>query len=159
MNIDTFKLETLTLSGFDKSNKEHLQFFKKLVNDKTITTRFRGMGSLLHNYPKNTFFDRGLLIYDNNDLIGYLNIGGFNEKENAVYLRAAIDIEKRGKNYGKMVLSEVTNYIFKNYNFVSYIKLCISDDNIPSIKTALSCGYSHSVNQIYCKENTITKKL
>lgn len=48
--------------------------------------------------------------------------------------------EYRGKKYEKLILSEVSNYLFENYN-IKTISLDIEPSNIASIRTALSCGY------------------
>ena len=58
-----------------------------------------------------------------------------------VYLENSILKEYRGKKYGKLILNDISNYLFQNYN-IKCITLDIDPSNIASIKTALSCGYT-----------------
>ncbi|MEG1648008.1 MAG: GNAT family N-acetyltransferase [Bacilli bacterium] len=147
--MNKIKLNTLTLSDFDKTNIEHISFFKKLAHDKSIESRFQGLGvGLLHTYDK-TFFDRGFFVEVNDELIGYINIGNFNELEKCVYLREAIDSDKRGKSYGKLLLKEISEYIFSNYMQVEKIILKIAFDNISSLNTANACGYKLLYSDYY----------
>ncbi|MEG0794581.1 MAG: GNAT family N-acetyltransferase [Bacilli bacterium] len=151
--MNKIKLDTLTLSDFDKTNIEHINFFKKLSHDKSIESRFQGLGvGLLHTYDK-TFFDRGFFVQLNDKLIGYLNVGNFNELENCVYLREAIDENLRGNSYGKLLLKEITEYIFSNYMQVEKIIIKIAPDNIPSLNTASSCGYKLLCSDYYYSSN------
>ena len=141
------ELDELTLITFNKENKKHLEFFKKILGG--LENRFQG---ILPNLMRNSssFFNRGYLVSDNDVLIGYIDISSYNEDEQSVYLRASVDSSTRGKVYGKLILKEVTEYIFSNYSNVVSIRLKIEDDNTYSIKTALSCGYLNVPNtQIY----------
>lgn len=131
-------LDELALECFDRNNKEHIEFFKKMRDG--LENRFSGV---LPNLMKNnsSFFDRGYLISDNNKLIGYIDVSAYDYIEASIYLRASILSDARGKGYAKKILKEISDYIFKNYEEVLSIRLKIADDNIYSIKTALSCGY------------------
>lgn len=133
INLDELALET-----FDKNNKEHIEFFKKIRDG--LEKRFSGILPKLMNNTT-SFFDRGYLICDNCNIIGYIDISSYDKSESSVYLRASILSDVRGKGYAKKILREVSDYIFKNYEEVLSIRLKIADDNIYSIKTALSCGY------------------
>lgn len=156
--MKNIEMETLTLQSFDKENKEHLEFFKKLVKQPSITSRFQGIGvGLLHEHG-DKFFDRGFLITDNDKLIGYLGIGEFDEENKSVYLRGAIDIDCRGNSYGKKMLKESTEYIFLNYPKVENIRLKIAEDNIISIRTAEACGYEKLYNDFYIHYNPYIEK-
>lgn len=148
MNI---KLETLTIHNFDKNNKTELEFIKKLCNDETIKSRFQGL--LRGLIDDKGFFDHGFLVSHNNNLVGYVYIGSFNDEEKCVYLRAAIDKDKRGMNYGKTILSEITEYIFKNYSQVESIRLKIASDNKASLMTSNACGYQWLIDDFYIKYN------
>ena len=148
MNI---KLETLTIHTFDKNNKTELEFIKKLCNDETIKSRFQGL--LRGLIDDKGFFDHAFLVSHNNNLVGYVHIGDFNNEEKCVYLRAAIDKDKRGFGYGKTILQEVTEYIFKNYSQVESIRLKIASDNKASLMTSNACGYKWLENDFYIKYN------
>ena len=146
------QLDTLSLVTFDKENTDHINFFKKIVHDTTIKNRFTGFLSSL-NAKSDTIIGKGFFLEDNDELIGFVDIGKFNKDEEAVYIRGAIDKEKRSKNYGHKMLEETSNYIFLNYPEVKNIKLKIASDNISSIKTAESCGFINMLNGCYKKIN------
>ena len=148
MNI---KIGTLTIHNFDKNNKTELEFIRKLCKDETIKSRFQGIFTGLLN--DKDFFNRGFLVTHNDNLIGYLHIGAFNNEERCVYLRAAVDENSRGFGYGKTILEEITEYIFKNYSQVESIRLKIASDNRASLMTANACGYKWLENDFYIKYN------
>ncbi len=146
------QLESLSLHTFDKSNRQQLEFIKQLCHDETIKKRFQGITIGLLNNPKNEFFNHGFLVANNNIYIGYIGIGNYDVENKRVYLKSAIDKNKRGNSYGKTLLNEITEYIFKNYP-IETINLKIANDNIVSIKTALSCGYQLLETEFYYKTN------
>ena len=146
------KIGTLTLTTFDKDNREDLEFIKRMCQDETIRSRFQGIMRGLSN-EKKSFFDTGFLVKHDKDLIGYIHIGNFNELDHCVYLRSAVDKDKRGLSYGKTILSEITEYIFQNYPQVESIRLKIAIDNKPSLMTANSCGYLWLEDDFYIKYN------
>lgn len=110
------------------------------------------MSGLLNN-PNNELFGHSFLVSHSGTLIGYLNIGHYNKEEKCVYLRTAIDKNQRGQGYGKLLLSEITEYIFQNYSEVLNIRLKIAKDNIPSLMTANACGYTWLRDDFYNKVN------
>lgn len=156
--MEFIKLQTLSLHTFDKENKSALEFIKKLCKDETIQTRFQGITSgLLHNEKKD-FFNHSFLVTDNNVFIGYINIGTYNKNEKCVFLRAAIDKDNRGKSYGRSLLNEATDYIFKTYPEVESIRLKIAIDNKASLMTAKACEYEWLENDFYIKYNPYINK-
>ena len=151
------RIGTLILNIFDKNDRKALEFIKKLCHDESILSRFQGIMIGLSN-KNNVFFDHSFLVSHNNEFIGYINIGKFNNEEKSIYLRAAVDKEKRGFGYGKTILQEITEYIFKNYPQVESIRLKIASDNKASLMTANSCGYQWLENDFYIKYNPYLKK-
>lgn len=152
------KIGLLTLNTFDKNNKNALEFIKKLCNDESISKRFQGITRGLLSNKNNEFFNHGFLVAHNNEFIGYIKIGEYIEDEKCIYLRAAIDKEKRGHSYGSLLLNEITEYTFQNYPEVKSIHLKIDLDNKPSLMTAKSCGYELLSNEIFVKENPYINK-
>lgn len=151
------KLNTLTLHTFDKEDREALAFLKKLISDNSIKERFQGMTAGLLSNPKNNFFGCGFLVKSNNEFVGYIGIGNYNNDEKSTYLRAAIDKDKRGLEYGKTLLAEITEYIFQNYPQVENIRLKIARDNKPSLMTANACDYTWLEGDIFIKYNPYIK--
>ena len=152
--MEDIELQTLKLVKFDKKNSFHISFFKKLNGDPSIKKRFQGLFAPLVSKER---FGRAFLVSDNNDLVGYIEIGEVNLEDYSVYLRAAVDESKRGHDYGKKILSETSEYLFDNTDIRS-IKLKIADDNIPSMKVAFSCGYEKIGKEIYKLDNPYYKK-
>lgn len=152
--MEDIELKTLKLVNFDKKNSSHISFFKKLNGDSSIKKRFQGLLSPLVSKEK---FGKAFLVGDNNDLVGYIEIGEVDPDDDSVYLRAAVDEDKRGHGYGKRILSETSEYLFDNTDIRS-IKLKIADDNIPSMKVAFSGGYEKMGNEIYKLDNPYYKK-
>lgn len=100
-NLEFIKIGELSLKLFNKENLTDLEFVKNLCKDETISKQFQGiLVGLTHN-PKKELFGHSFLVTHNLDLIGYINIGSYNEDEKSVYLRAAIDKDKRGFSYEK----------------------------------------------------------
>jgi len=147
------KLETMTLCLFDKENRQHLEFIKKLCKDESIKNRFQGITVGLLNNPKKKFFGHGFLVTKDDMLIGYIGISEYHEDEKSIYLRAAIDNEMRGCSYGTQLLTEISEYIFRTYQEVERIRLKIASDNVPSLKTANANGYQWIEGELYEKEN------
>ena len=156
--MELIKLESLTLTDFNKENKEELEFSKKLIFDESIKKWFSGIFSYLSNSHHYDFFGRGFLIKDNDIYVGYIGIGEFNENEKSVYLKAAIDKDKRGHSYGKRILSEITDYIFTNHGYVENIRLKIDSNNTASLKTAETCGYKWFRDDFYIMYNPNLKR-
>lgn len=152
------RLKTLTLTTFEKNDKEALTFLKRLIGDDTIKKRFQGITVGLLENLKKQFFGFSFLVKFNEEYIGYINIGNYNEEEKSTYLRAAIDKDKRGLEYGKTLLAEITEYIFQNYPQVENIRLKIARDNIPSLMTAKACGYDWLEGDLFIKHNPYIKE-
>ena len=155
-SMENIRLENIELVNFNKENKEHLEYLKKLLNDASIKKRFQGILPAL--LSKEKFFGKGFLLEYDNELIGYTQIGNFNKEEESVYLLgAAIDKEHRGKKtengktLAELMLNDISNYILHNYKQVKQIKLTISDDNVPAIKLSQKCGYEHLTSTHYGK--------
>lgn len=152
------KIGTLTLNTLDKNDLNAINFLKKLCNDETIKKRFQGILVGLSKSISLDIFNRSFLVSHNEDFIGYLNVGDFNSEEKSVYLRAAVDSDKRGHSYGKTILAETTEFIFTNYPQVESIRLKIARDNRPSLMTANSCGYIWLKDDFYIKYNPYIEK-
>ena len=153
------KLDTLSLIFFDKDNENHILFLKKIMHDESIKKRFNGFLHRLNSRTNQGVLNKAFFLSNNNELIGFIDIGSYSEEEKAIYLRGAIDKGKRGFNYGHKMLKEVSDYIFKNYPQVEEIKLKIADDNISSIKTAESCEFINMLNGNFEKRNPYKKKM
>ena len=154
--MEKIKLENMELITFNRENKAHLEYLKKLLNDETIKSKFQGILPAL--LSKENFFGKGFFVGYEDEMIGYAQIGKYKKTEKSVYLLGgAIDKEHRGKRIkdnktlGEIMLDDITNYILYNFKEVNQIKLTISDNNIPAIKQATRCGYEHLTSTHYGK--------
>ena len=156
-SMDSIKMKTLSLCRFHKDNKYHMIFLKKLISDKTITARFNGfLPNLTKNYDDD-ILGKGFFVVDEKNLIGYVDIGNYSEDERSVYIRQAIDIEKRGKSYGKRTLSEISDLIFCMHPEVENIKAKVANDNIACLRMLSDCGYKWLHDDYYALENPYIK--
>lgn len=156
--MNKIKMDTLSLCSFDKDNVHHMMFLKKLLKDETIKTRFQGLlPNLMRKPDDDTIIGKGFFIADENVLVGYVDIGNYNEEEKAVYIRQAIDKDERGKSYGAKTLLEVCDFIFRKYPLVENIKARIAHDNEASIKMALACGFTNIRDDYYGLQNPYIK--
>ncbi len=149
--------EKIQLVTFDKNNKEHIRYLKKILHDKSILKRFQGILPYLLR-DRDDIFNRGFFLSYKDELVGYIDISEFHEDEEAVYFRGAIDEENRGKSLGKKMLSDVSDYVFSNYIYVKFIKLNIHRDNDMSINIAKANGYQVINDELYSLENPLYVK-
>lgn len=151
---DNIKLDTIELVIFDRQNSEHIEFLKKIVQDKEITKYFQGfLNNLLRK--SNDIFDRGYFVRVNDQLVGYFDLGKYNEAEKAVYVREAVVKEYRGKHlgFGKLMLKEVSDYLFNTYDDLNCVKGVINKENKFSQNTMFSVGGYSVGNDYYLIEN------
>ena len=154
--MENIKLENIELVNFDKDNKKHLEYLKKILGDDSIKDRFQGILPAL--LSKEKIFGKGFFLKNNDELMGYTQIGKFNKEEESIYiLGIAIDKEHRGKKtengktLAEIMLNDISNHILHNYKEVNQIKITISDDNEPAIKLSQKCGYEHLTSTHYGK--------
>ncbi|MBQ8681637.1 MAG: GNAT family N-acetyltransferase [Bacilli bacterium] len=138
MNI---KLDSFCLNTYDEYNQLHrnlVEEFKGISSSKYVSQIENRL--ILNNKQKSFPFDTGFIISLNSDddLVGYIFISSIRNDE--VYLEYSILNNKKKMGYGKLVLKELTEYLFENFN-IRDIALDIDVSNVPSVKTAISCGY------------------
>lgn len=143
------KLNNIMLHTIAKGSDEEINFYKELIKDDTINYRVHGLSGLTLSTNKYPFLGRAFLTSLNDHLFGYIHIGNYNKEEKAVYLKVAIHKNNRGLGYGKLLLEEITDYIFLNYEEIESIKLKIERDNLASINTANACGYKWLIDDFY----------
>ena len=66
------EMDTLSLCKFDKDNKDHMIFLKKLLADETIKERFQGLLPNLMKKTDDTIIGMGFFIADGDCLVGYV---------------------------------------------------------------------------------------
>ena len=135
MNI---KLETLNLTRYDEEKHKFLK--DELENGESSSRFIHQIAQRLDNssYAGENIFQSAFVVLDKDMPIGYVYISS--NKKDEVFLECSLLKNFRGVGYGKILLNEVSNYLFENYNI-----RCIKGDVDPSNKKSQmmleSCGY------------------
>ena len=101
-----------------------------------------------------SFFGKAYIVLHNIEPIGYLYISGIVNDD--VYIEYSILNSKRNLGYGTLLVKEITDYIFLNYN-IRQIKLDISLNNQPSINIARKNGFD--LNEVDFENRGYSNKL
>lgn len=139
---------------------------EKIVEHKELLLEFEGnsKSEYIHDIKerlidgknkKDIPFDVGYVVCLNDKFIGYAFISKRIKDE--IFLEYSIVNEFRGKGYGKLVLGEVSEYLFSNYN-IKNISLDIEPSNVASVMTAVGVGYIEDEEE-YMKRNMNGKVL
>lgn len=149
-------LENITLSVYNSNNEKHNQVLDKFNNESKSQYIHDINERIKDSKNRKSFpFDIGFLVIINNDIVGYMFIS--KKINDEVYLESSLLKEYRGKKYGRIILNDVSNYLMNEYNIRSIV-LDIDPSNMPSIRTAISCGYEIDEEE-YLKRNMSGKIL
>ena len=131
-------LESLGLEMIDYDNVEHLSFLKKLMQSKDMSYLWNLTDSDLDN---NQNVGNYLVIGESGNYLGYLNVSDPTEAiyGNTVSVYYAIEESYRGKDYGKRIISEVSDWLF-NKNNIDCIVAQVDTNNSHSINTLTKAG-------------------
>ena len=146
--MESIKLKKMELIYFNIKNKDHLEYMKSLIGDKSIFDRFQGILPALNS--KSTFFNKAFFISYNGKFIGLVKIGKYNEMDHTLYINGfAIDKvhrgikdESSGLSLGCIANNEINEYIFETYPQVESIMITVSSENPAGKKAAARYGYS-----------------
>lgn len=153
MNV---QLENISLLIYDNNNEIHNQVLNQFEGESKSQYIHDIKERIKNSCNKKNFpFDMGFLVSINNEIIGYIFIS--KNILDQVYLEYSLLKKYRGNKYGKLILSEVSDYLMNEYNIKSLV-LDIDPSNTPSIRTAIGCGYEIDEEE-YLKRNMIGKIL
>lgn len=132
------ELDTINLEKIDYENKRHLEYLKELMQSKDINYLWDLSDERLLNNQNDGKY---IVINDTNDYIGYLNISNPTEARygKTVSLYYAVKEEYRGKQYGKLIIEEASDWLFNNQG-IDCIVAQVDISNTPSIKTLTKAG-------------------
>ena len=139
------KLNTLSVTNYDSKDIEKVKFMYEISSDKDIR---KYVSTEVDKYLMRTNYTDGIehsiayIVKDDNKLVGFFKPSIFYDTD--IGLDYGIHPRYRKQGYGKRLLIEISDYFF-NRN-INSIALCIDNNNIASINTALSAGFK--------KENT-----
>lgn len=134
------ELDNIKICFYDSSNIRHNELLMELEGD-SKSSYIHDIRSRLMSWKnkKDIPFDVGYVVQLGDQFIGYFFISKRIKDE--VFLEYSLINKFKGKGYGKLMLSEVSEYLFNNYNIKS-ITLDIEPSNLPSVMTAVSVGYT-----------------
>lgn len=132
------ELETLKLELIDYNNIEHLTFLKQLMESKDINYLW-DLSNI--NLSLNQNKDKFIVLNENNEKIGYLNISDQTEAYfgNTVSIYYAVEEKYRGNHYGQKIIKEVNNWLFQNRN-IECVVAQADTNNIYSQKALTEAG-------------------
>ena len=132
------ELETLQLVRYSEEKYKNLK--DELEKGISYSKYIHQIGERLEhsrNDNKN-IFNTSFVVLDKEIPVGYLFISSMIRDE--VFLEYAVLKEFRGMGYGSSIVSDVTDYLFHNFNIRS-IRLDIDPSNKNSLLVANSCGF------------------
>lgn len=138
LDAQILELKTLKLEPIDYDKKEHLSFLQNLMLSKDIHYLWNLADVNLSNNKNGNNY---ILINDQLENIGYIS---FSEPTDAFYgntvsLYYAIDEKYRGKQYGKIAVEEITDWLFLEKGIDCVIAQA-DVGNVHSINTLLKAG-------------------
>ena len=133
------QLSNLKLCNYNSEKFEHKDFLLEMEGDSKSSYIHDIKNRLLQSCTyNNVVFNKGYKVSVNDKCVGYIFISKVIKDE--IFLEYSVIKKYRGKGIGKMILGEVSDYLLDNYNLKSVI-LDIDPSNVPSVMTAISCGY------------------
>jgi RimJ/RimL family protein N-acetyltransferase len=132
------ELKNIKLEQINYNNKNHLIYMKKLMQSKDINYLWDLTDDeLLNNHNVHKY----IVINNDNNPIGYINISDETEAMygNTVSIYYAVGEEHRGKNYGKKIIEEVREWLFKEKN-IDCIVAQVDNQNNHSKNTLNKAG-------------------
>ena len=149
------KLDSLIISSYDRTNKNHLNFKLGLYNDEMFINYFgqfflKKIDEIFDN-SNELEVNKAYLIEDNENVVGMIRI--FKKSFNGVIeLQYLVSKNYRNSGYGTKILKEVSNYLIST-NDVTCIKLDIDKTNKGSIVCATKVGYNKEDNYYSVKKS------
>ena len=132
-------LDQIVLDGYDDKYKDYINDFKE---GKSFSKYIHNIKERIEltKYKEEFSLECGYIVLNKNLIpIGYVFLS--NIKRDEIYVEYSVLNNERRKGYGKLILSEVSDFLAQNYN-IKQINLDIDPSNEASIKTAESCGFT-----------------
>ncbi|MEG0995008.1 MAG: GNAT family N-acetyltransferase [Bacilli bacterium] len=132
------KLDNINLVNYNPHTQ--LDVYKELVKTAHLDNFIKEINDRLNrlNSSDKFKFEQAYLVELGKAIVGYLYVTGITN--DTVYVEYLILKDYRKKGYAKLLLKEITTYLFANYNLKS-INLDIDVSNVGSINTACAAGY------------------
>ena len=155
-DLEVFKIpfDNFSLERIDINNKKHIKAIRGLRDRKARRMCF-DIGEDIQRIKKGKEIGNRFLVNSNDNYIGYMYIS--NDHDGERILSMIVQEKLRGKGYGKIILTGVSDYLLKN-GIASSIRLYIKNKNVESSRMALSCGFEKTESQISGTSSYFRKK-
>ena len=134
--------DNIFLETFDNTNNEHLKIYKEFqTNSKSDMINEVEQRLVLSRSVDNLEYANSYLIKYENNIVGYLYLTAKSKKDSYIYLEMSILKEFRGKHLGRMLLEEITNYIYEKNTDLREIRFSIDRSNTASMVASEAAGF------------------
>lgn len=155
-DLEVFRipLDGFSLERVDINNRDHIRVIKGL-RDRTAKKMCFDVRDDIKKMKSGRDVGNRFLVKSDDDYLGYMYIS--NDHNNERVLSMIVNKKLRGKGYGKIILTGVSDYLLKS-GMASSIRMYIKDENIPSAKMALGCGFERERSPIPYTSSYFRKK-
>lgn len=141
-NLDTtFNIGSLNLEKVDLDNKRHLGLLHRLLLEDNEFSGFIKPVLANHKleYGDDIYSSHYIVSFDGID-VGYVYISSLDSFQR-VSLNYVIESSFRGNQYGKLLLTEISQFLFQKSELIEEIELYIENSNRHSKRVALDVGF------------------
>lgn len=157
--MEKFKIERYYYHPYNPNNKYHRAFYQQLQEelDEDDSELLERLGDISYMFEKayeelesfEIYEPTTYLVEDNNKFVAFIYLY---VKNNVLLIYLGVLKSERGKHYSTNINQDITDYILNNFD-IDYIRVCIDEDNIGSIKAVLNAGFVKEENNYYIKAN------
>ena len=153
------KLDNFTLEEYEEFNIEHKTTMVNLMNDPAVN-RFIGNLDYFIEHTKvrreNNGIDSIYIVKKAGTSIGFISLNIFSDKYE---MSIAILPEYRHQYLGTMLVTDFTDYLFRNNEDINEIYVEINPSNVNSIKMVDNSGFKKDNSTRYVIKRPIKKTL
>lgn len=134
--------DNIYLDTFDKTKDEHLRVYKEFntTSKSDMINEIEQRLVLSRNVESLEYANSYLIVYKNN-IVGYLYLTAKSKKDSYIYLEMSILKEFRGQHLGRMLLENITDYIYENNTDLREIRFSIDRSNTASMIASEAAGF------------------
>ena len=140
LKVYEIPLEKVTLERINPTNKRHKKAIFRMRDYKAKKMMY-DVKYIFEDAIKNKEIGNSFLLKDKGNYIGYIYIS--NQRGDERGISYMIEKSVRNKGYGKIVLTSVSDYLFKE-GLANSLVLYIKDKNKSSINVAEKCGFNRN---------------
>lgn len=137
LKIFNLPLGNVTLEKMDIANDQHMKVMQTMRDSKAVEMCYDVMTDI-NAVKRGNLEGNHFLVKDDKQYFGYMYISDDYDGERI--LAYIVEQKVRGKGFGKIMLSSVSDYLFDLCN-TDVIKLYINKRNLVGIRLAMSCGF------------------